>query len=73
MNSAQVLLAYDPNDVKPGWLALWIVIALCVALAILMRSFAKQIKKVDFDENAGPSNGPTAAERDDPPATRGDD
>lgn len=49
--AAQVLLAYDSNDVKPGWIAFWIVMAMAAALAILMRSFAKQLKRIDFDEN----------------------
>jgi len=31
------------------------VMALIVALAVLMRSFAKQLKRVDFDEDADPS------------------
>ena len=35
----------DPNDVKPGWLALWIVILLCVALFFLLRSFVKHTRK----------------------------
>lgn len=51
MRYAGVVAAYDPNDVKPGWLAFWIVVALCVALAILLRSFAKHIRRVDFDES----------------------
>ena len=35
----------DPNDVKPGWLALWIVILLCVATFFLLRSFVKHTRK----------------------------
>ena len=35
----------DPNDVKPGWLALWIVILLCVATFFLLRSFVKHARK----------------------------
>ena len=35
----------DPNDVKPGYLALSIVIILCIATAILLRSFVKHSKK----------------------------
>jgi hypothetical protein len=29
----------DPNDVKPGWLALGIVVLLIIAVALLCRSF----------------------------------
>jgi hypothetical protein len=35
----------DPNDVKPGWVALGIVVALCVATYLLARSFLKHSKK----------------------------
>lgn len=35
----------DPNDVKPGWIALGIVVALCVATYFLARSFLKHSKK----------------------------
>lgn len=35
----------DPNDVKPGWVALLIVIILIVATFFLLRSFMKHTKK----------------------------
>ena len=35
----------DPNDVKPGWLALGIVVLLCIATYFLARSFLKHAKK----------------------------
>ncbi len=35
----------DPNDVKPGYLALSIVIIMCVATFFLLRSFVKHSKK----------------------------
>lgn len=34
----------DPNDVKPGWVALGIVLILCVALYFLCRSFLKHAR-----------------------------
>lgn len=37
----------DPNDVKPGWVALGIVIILCIAVAILCRSFLMHAKKAE--------------------------
>jgi hypothetical protein len=35
----------DPNDVKPGWVALGIVLILCVALFFLCRSFLTHARK----------------------------
>ncbi|MGH3423351.1 MAG: hypothetical protein ACRDO8_01405 [Nocardioidaceae bacterium] len=48
--AARVVLAVDPEDVKPGWTAFIVVVLLGVALAFLLRSFTKQLKKVDFEE-----------------------
>lgn len=39
------------DEVKPGWVALLIVLAMGVALALLMRSMVKQFRKVDFEED----------------------
>jgi hypothetical protein len=44
--TADVLLAYNPADVKPGWVAFWIVVALCVATFFLWRSMNTQIGKI---------------------------
>jgi hypothetical protein len=35
----------DPNDVKPGWLALGIVVVLIIAVALLCRSFLAHARK----------------------------
>ena len=35
----------DPNDVKPGYVALSIVILMCVATFFLLRSFVKHTRK----------------------------
>ncbi|MET0447830.1 MAG: hypothetical protein ABW004_05470 [Aeromicrobium sp.] len=35
----------DPNDVKPGWVALGIVVILIIATAILCRSFLAHARK----------------------------
>lgn len=44
-----VVLAADPvpepEDVRAGWTAFWIVIAMVVATALLMWSFTRQIRK----------------------------
>ena len=49
--------ASDPvpseNDVKAGWVALVVVLLLVVAVVFLLRSFVKQLKKVDAAEEAG--------------------
>ncbi|MCW2748421.1 MAG: hypothetical protein JWP10_1563, partial [Nocardioidaceae bacterium] len=45
MSSLDVLLVLDEDQVKPGWVAFAIVIALCVALFFIMRSFAKHVRK----------------------------
>ncbi len=48
LSSASVLfVAYNPEDVKPGWIALVLVIALAVATYLLWRSMNKQLDKID--------------------------
>jgi len=64
---SSLLTAYNPEDVKPGWLGFSVVMALIVALAVLMRSFAKQLKRVDFDEDADPRSAAESDERSDDP------
>ena len=58
MVSALVLfLATDPvpddNDVKAGWGALVLVLALIVVCVFLFRSFSKQLKKAQAAKDAG--------------------
>ena len=43
----------DPNSVRPGWVALLIVLALGAATALLVRNMGKQLKKIDFDGENG--------------------
>lgn len=38
----------DPNDVKPGWVALGIVVILCIAVFFLCRSFLKHSRKAEL-------------------------
>jgi|GEM_PF-4821576 len=40
----------DEEHVRPGLVALGLVVLLGIALFFLMRSFVKQLKKVDFEE-----------------------
>jgi hypothetical protein len=43
----------DPNSVKPGWIALLIVLGLGVVTVLLWRNMGKQLKRIDFDPDAG--------------------
>src|SRR5699024_5203880 len=52
-----VFLAVDPEKVRPGWTAFIVVILLCAAVALLLRSFTKQVKKVNFTEEDDDSRG----------------
>jgi len=52
-----VLAEVDPDEVRPGVLGLVVVLALVVATALLLRSFVKQLRKVDFDEDPDPAAG----------------
>ena len=56
MDTAGLYAALDPDDVRPGGLGLVVVLALVVATALLLRSFTKQLKKIDFEEQ--PDDGP---------------
>ena len=68
------LAELDPETVKPGLLGLVVVLALVAATVLLLRSFTRQLKKIDFDE--GPDDDARPGTPDDvpqgPPAT-GDD
>jgi hypothetical protein len=43
----------DPNSVRPGWVALLIVLVLGGATVLLWRNMGKQLKRIDFDPDAG--------------------
>ena len=40
----------NPNSVRPGWIALLIVLGLAVATFLLWRNMGKQMRKIDFEE-----------------------
>ena len=61
-----LLAGIGPDEARPGVLGLVVVLALVVATALLMRSFVKQLRKVDFDEDAPPDQ----ADPDDPDPDR---
>lgn len=63
----------DPNTVRPGWVALLIVLALGAATVLLWRNMGKQLKKIDFDQPDGaddqaPSVDPVDTDSSDSPA-----
>ncbi len=41
-------LAYNPNDVRPGWGALVLVLALCVVVYLLWRSMNTQLGRIQM-------------------------
>lgn len=59
----QVDDAPAPADIKPGWVALVIVLVLCVATALLWLNMRKQLGKIDFEEKDTPRR-----RRSEPPA-----
>jgi hypothetical protein len=53
--SGVVRLAQDPvpaeDQVRPGWIALGLMVLMCVATFLLWMNMRKQIGKIDFDES----------------------
>ena len=50
----ELLLAVDPEQVKPGWTGLLVTLAMAVALALLLVSFTHRLKKIDVNREQGP-------------------
>ena len=44
--------ATDDNIVRPGWLGFIVFLLMAAAVALLLRSFVKHLKRIDFDEDA---------------------
>jgi hypothetical protein len=60
----------DPSEVKPGWVALVVVLVLCAATVLLWLSMRKQLGKIRFEEKEIPGRRrgrTTSTGRDDQP------
>jgi hypothetical protein len=44
--------ATDDSIVRPGWLGFIVFLLMAGAVALLLRSFVKHLKRIDFDEDA---------------------
>jgi hypothetical protein len=53
LTTGRPMTEIDPNSVRPGWVALLIVLALGAATVLLWRSMGKQLKRIDFDPTDG--------------------
>ena len=51
---AQVDDGPAPSEIKPGWVALVIVLALCVVTVLLWLNMRKQLGKIHFEEKDTP-------------------
>jgi hypothetical protein len=69
MRVAEQFLAYNPSQVKPGWIAFVIVMGLLAATFLLWRNMNKQMRKIkvpykaEFDADAAPSAAGAQADR----------
>lgn len=65
--SPTVVLAYNQNNIKPGWVALLVVVLLALATFLLWRSMNTQLGKIKVRSRAEQS-GTAATERSEPVA-----
>ncbi len=52
MSAGQRLLAYDPNQVKPGWIAFLLVLFLILATFLLWRSMNTQLNRIQVPRSS---------------------
>lgn len=53
----------EPADVKPGWVALIVVVALVSVTVLLWFSLRKQLRKVNVDDGSSESDAPVEGDR----------
>jgi hypothetical protein len=63
----------DDNNVVAGWVGFAVMIALIVAVVFILRSFTKQLKKVDAARQAGVFGDDVQAQRSDQPSGQSSD
>jgi hypothetical protein len=62
------LAAYDPDNVRPGWIALILVALLALATFLLWRSMNTQLRKIQLPRRGAPgSETPPGAPKDGDP------
>jgi hypothetical protein len=44
-----------PEDVRPGWIAFGVFVAMAVATILLWMNMRKQLKRIDFDDGSTPA------------------
>ncbi|MEJ7707755.1 MAG: hypothetical protein WKF82_11130 [Nocardioidaceae bacterium] len=64
-DASAVRLAYDPDDVKPGWIALVLVLVLAVITYLLWRSMNTQLGRIRMP----PKDAPKDPQKPDDPAS----
>jgi hypothetical protein len=72
MTPLVTLASYNPNDVKPGWIAFWIVVALGVATFLLWRSMNTQLRKIKAPYKNDVAAAGGEADRSDPEQSQDD-
>jgi hypothetical protein len=65
--SVAVLLAVADSKVRPGWIAFFIVLGLCVATVILWRSMNRQLGKISAPHAHELTDDDGDSDPDDPP------
>jgi nitrogen fixation-related uncharacterized protein len=68
--SGAVLLAVADSKIRPGWIAFFIVVGLCIVTVILWRSMNRQLNKISVphadeltDDDTDRDDGPTDRRR----------
>jgi hypothetical protein len=68
----ELRLAYDPSQVKPGWVAFGVVVALCLVTFLLWRSMNHQLGKIKMPPSEPTTRRGFERRRDGYPSAGGD-